>query len=275
MQSGLRAIPSLDPTKASIARFYDASLDGKDNFQADRAAFREILKVAPHQGEVSRMNRYWLERVVSYLANRVGIDQFLDLGSGLPTVENTHDVAQRRNPETRVVYVDGDPTCCAHGRAMLATNDHTLFVEADLTKPAELLDNPEISSQLDFDRPIALMLVSTLHHVPDENDPAGIMTEYIDALPSNSYVAITHFWDPGEENPELSATARDLEHAFTQLALGSGYYRSRKRIAELFGSLEMIAPGLVELDAWWPGGPPLRELWPEEHLILGGVGRKQ
>lgn len=268
-------LASLDPTRPTIARAYDASLGGKDHYEVDRQVWERIKAVAPHQGEVSQMNRRWLVRAVRYLADVAGIDQFLDLGSGLPTVENTHQVAQYHKSETRVVYVDIDPVCCVHGRALLEENDFTHFVEADMTRPAELLGNPAITSRIDFDRPLVLMQCGTLHHVPDADDPAGIMRQYIDALPSGSYVALTHFWDPGEEHPELSAKAHELEHAFTQLGLGSGYYRRREKIAELFGDLEMVPPGLVELNDWWPGGPATRPRWPEEHLVLGGVGCKQ
>jgi hypothetical protein len=274
MREGPLRSASLDPTIPTIARVYDASLGGKDNFDVDRQVWERIRAAAPHQGDVSKMNRRWLVRVVRYLADEVGIDQFLDLGSGLPTAENTHQVAQYHNPEARVVYVDVDPICSAHGRAMLEENDHTHFVEADMARPAELLQSPDVACRLDFGRPMVLMQCGTLHHIPDEGDPAGMMRQYIDALPSGSYVAITHFWDPADENPELSRKAREMEHTFTKLGLGSGYYRTRAAIAELFGDLELISPGLTELEEWWPSGPRVRRLSPEEHLILGGVGRK-
>lgn len=121
---------------------------------------------------------------------------------------------------------------------------------------------------------MVLIQCGTLHHVPDEADPAGIMRAYIDALAPGSHIALTHFWDPCDEDPELHEQARKQEHTLTQLGLGSGWWRNRERIAELFGDLELLPPGLVELDQWWPTGPALRELWPEEHLMLGGVARK-
>ncbi|MEU5846346.1 SAM-dependent methyltransferase [Saccharopolyspora shandongensis] len=265
----------LDTTKATIARVYDASLGGKDNYEVDRQVWRRIQEAAPHQGEVSKMNRHWLVRVVRYLADEVGIDQFLDLGSGLPTVQNTHQVAQHNNREARVVYVDNDPVCSAHGRALLEENAYTHFVMADLTRPAELLGTPQIMRRLDLEQPLVLMQCGTLHHVSDDEDPAGIMRQYIDALASGSYVALTHFWDPCEEDAELHEQARSLEHSLTKLGLGTGWWRRREQIQELFGDLEMVSPGLVELDSWWPSGPLMRERYPEEHLILGGVGRKR
>ncbi|SFO94702.1 S-adenosyl methyltransferase [Amycolatopsis arida] len=262
----------LDTSKPTIARVYDASLGGKDNYEVDRKVWAEIQKAAPHQGAVSRMNRRWLIRVVRYLADEVGIDQFLDLGSGLPTAENTHQVAQYHDPEVRVVYVDIDPVCNVHGRALLAENEHTHFVQGDFTKPAEVLAHPEITGALDFDRPIVLMQCGTLHHVPDEQDPVGVMRRYIDALAPGSHVMISHFWDPGDENPELHRLAREVEEGMRNL--GSGWWRSREDIQAMFDDLEMLPPGLVELEDWWPLGPRVREMYPEQHLILGGVGRK-
>ncbi|WP_019814482.1 SAM-dependent methyltransferase [Saccharomonospora saliphila] len=264
----------LDTNKPSIARVYDASLGGKDHYAVDREVFEQIRAVAPYQGDVSRMNRHFLVRVVRYLAGRVGVDQFLDLGSGLPTVQNTHEVAQHSNPGARVVYVDNDPICNAHGRALLEENERTHFVEADLTEPADLLANPEITAHLDLSRPLVLMQIGTLHHVADERDPAALMRAYVDALPSGSYVALTHFWDPEDEDPELHRRARALEHQVREAGMGTGWWRGRDAIASYFGGLDMVPPGLVELDDWWPDGPRMREAWPEEHLMLGGVAHK-
>ncbi|HEY9407937.1 MAG TPA: SAM-dependent methyltransferase [Jiangellaceae bacterium] len=262
----------IDMTKPSIARVYDASLGGKDNYAVDREALKMVLEAAPHQGDVSKLNRKWLIRVVRFLADDVGIDQFLDCGAGLPTAENTHEIAQRHHPENTVVYVDNDPACNVHGRALLEQNDHTHFVAADLTEPDTLMSLPAVSKHLDLDKPLALILCGILHHVDDSADPVGIMRSYIDRLPSGSYVAITHFWDPadGSDQHEL---ARDLEERFTALGLGSGWYRTREQIASYFGDLEMVKPGLTELYDWWPDGPMSRQ-YPEEGLILGGVARK-
>ncbi|WP_324195823.1 SAM-dependent methyltransferase [Nocardia cyriacigeorgica] len=264
----------VDTTRASIARVYDYSLGGKDNYDVDRAAFNAILQAAPQQWAVSRMNRRWLHRVTRYLAGMVGIDQFLDLGAGLPTVVgNTHEVAQEFNQTRTVVYVDNDPVCVAHGQALLERNEFTHYVSADLTRPATLLNHPLIRTWIDFDRPVALLLCGVLHHVDDELDPAVIMREYIDAIPPGSYVAITHFWNPNDSS-ELAELAWRVEHRFVEMGLGSGWYRVREEIASYFGDLELVAPGLVELDQWWPMGPPPRAPYPEERLMLGGVARK-
>ncbi len=264
----------IDTTRPSIARVYDAGLGGKDNYAVDRQVIEQVNAIAQHQTEVAWMNRSFLVRVVRYLSAQVGMDQFLDLGSGLPTVQNTHQVAQENNPQARVVYVDNDPVCNAHGRALLEENDRTTFVEADLTGPKELLAHPEVAGNLDLSKPLVLMQIGTLHHVSDEQDPAAIMREYVDALPSGSYVAMTHFWDPGEENPELHRVADEAQRRMGEAGMVTGWFRGRGEIATLFGGLEPVPPGLVELHAWWPDGPAMREPWPEEHLMLGGLARK-
>ncbi|GAA5107858.1 SAM-dependent methyltransferase [Nocardia iowensis] len=272
-QTGVRAPVGVDITRASIARVYDATLGGKDNYPVDRYVVDKVAEVAPRQSDVARMNRRWLHRAVRYLAGTVGIDQFLDVGAGLPTVGNTHEIVQQQNPEAQVVYVDNDPVCNVHGRVLLERNEYTHFVPADLTEPNTLLTHPEVTPHLDLTRPLALILCGILHHVDDDLDPAGIMRQYIDALPAGSFVAITHFWDPADGS-EAHEMAVELQRRFTTLGLGSGWYRTRDEIASFFGDLELIEPGLVELDDWWPMGPALRPRLTEERLLLGGVGRK-
>ncbi|MBF6102355.1 SAM-dependent methyltransferase [Nocardia cyriacigeorgica] len=272
--TGVRAPVGVDTSRASIARVYDYSLGGKDNYEVDRAAFEQILRVAPRQRDVSRMNRRWLHRVARYLAGSVGIEQFLDIGAGLPTACNTHDIVQEQNPCATVVYVDNDPVCNAHGQAMLARNDYTRFVDADLTEPDTLLADDEVTRYLDFERPLGLILCGILHHVDDELDPVGIMRRYIDALPLGSYVAITHFWNPNDGS-DLADLAVRLQRQFVEMGLGSGWFRTRAQITSCFSALELITPGLVELEEWWPTGPPVRERFPEEQLMLGGVAIKK
>ncbi|MFQ6228252.1 SAM-dependent methyltransferase [Nocardia sp. NPDC002869] len=274
-RTGVRVPVGVDTTRPSIARVYDYSLGGKDNYDVDRAAFEQIQRIAPRQGDVSRMNRRWLHRVVRYLAGPAAIDQFLDIGAGLPTVGNTHQIAQQENPEATVVYVDNDPVCNAHGRVLLEQNENTHFVSGDLLEENTLLENKNVLQYLDSDRPIAVILCGLLHHVDDELEPARVMREYISRLPAGSYVAITNFWDPADENPELHDLAERLERAFTEMGLGSGWYRTRAQQLEYFDGLEIIAPGLVELEDWWPAGPATRPRLPEEKVIIGGVGYKR
>ena len=179
----------IDESKPSVARAYDAFLDGKDNFEVDRHLVEKFLEVLPDAKAMARKNRRWLIRAVRWLADTAGIDQFLDCGSGLPTQENTHDVVQRVNPDARVVYVDIDPICAVHGRALLEDNDRTYFAHADLTEVESLFEHPSVTRYLDLTRPVALIHCSTIHHVSDEQQPYDIMQRYIERLPS---VAIRH-----------------------------------------------------------------------------------
>jgi hypothetical protein len=265
--------PTLDTSKPSIARAYDAFLNGKDNFEVDREVVRQVTQVLPEARQIAVENRQWLIRVVRFLTRELGIDQFLDVGSGLPSAENTHEVAQRVIPDATVVYVDNDPACQAFGRALLEGNGFTHFVDGDLTRPRELLAHPGVTKSLDFDRPLALLQCATLHHVPEEQRPYEIMSTYIDALPSGSYLLLTHFWDPADNGP-LTATVRGIEQRLCDAGLGSGFWRPREEIEAFFEGLELVEPGLVPLHEWWPDGPRLRELTLADQLILGGVGRK-
>ena len=271
--TGVRVPVGVDTSRASIARVYDATLGGKDNYNVDCEVRDRVAEIAPGQSDVARMNRQWLHRVVRYLSGPAGIDQFLDIGAGLPTVGNTHEIAQQQNPTASVVYVDNDPVCNVHGRVLLESNDYTYFVPGDLTEPDTLLAHPEVAAQLDMSRPLALILCGILHHVDDALDPVVIMRHYIEAIPPGSYVGITHFWDPAD-GTEAHDMATELQNRFINAGLGSGWYRSRDEIAAFFGDLTMLAPGLVELDDWWPRGPELEPRSTEKRLLLGGVGRK-
>jgi hypothetical protein len=263
----------IDTSKASIARVYDTALGGKDNYPADREVVERLKQVAPEIEQFTVDHRAFLVRVTRFLAGEAGVDQFLDCGSGLPTAENTHHAAQRLNPEARVVYVDNDPTVVAHGRALLEENDQTFFAPADLTVPREVLDDPVVARNLDFSRPIALLQMGTLHHY-DESGPltcAEIMQQYTDALPSGSYVALSHFLDPQDAD---SALARRMEDVFLHSPLGSGTFRTRDQILAMMPGLELVDPGLELCVKWWPDGPSLRPLLPAQRCIAGVVGRK-
>lgn len=264
----------VDTTRPSIARVYDYSLGGKDNYEIDRAAYAHIERIAPRYGEVARANRRWMQRVVRYLAGSAGVDQFLDIGAGMPTALNTHQVAQYENRDARVVYVDNDPLCVVHGSALLAQNNDTHYLRGDLLEPGTLLGNHEVTRYLDLDRPIGVLVCGLLHHLDDDFDPAGVMHEYTRLLPDGSFVAITHFWDPAEEDHELHLLATRVESAFTTSGLGPGRYRTREQQLEYFTGLQLLAPGLTEIDDWWPAGPPTQPRPPEQRLILGGVGYK-
>ncbi|MGH3827304.1 MAG: SAM-dependent methyltransferase [Pseudonocardiaceae bacterium] len=263
----------IDTTKASIARVYDAFLNGKDNYEVDREVLRQVQKVAPEAVRLGTDNRDFLIRVTRFVASQTGITQYLDCGSGLPTAENTHQVAQRIQPDSRVVYVDNDPIVLAHGRALLEENDQTHFAAADIFQPDQIINNEIVRKHLDFSEPIALFQLGTLHHYDGERSPQSIMAEYINALPSGSYVAISHFFDP-ETTTELNDLARKMEQVFLHSAMGSGVFRTQAEITGMFSGLELISPGLVRCADWWPDGPRIKPLDPIQHCIAGAVGRK-
>ncbi|MGA6205440.1 SAM-dependent methyltransferase [Nocardia testacea] len=271
--AGARSPAGVDTTRASIARVHDAGLGGKDNFEVDRRVLDSVLQVAPGMSEVARRNRAWVRRVVRYLAGIVGVDQFLDAGAGLPAVGNTHEIAQLVNPSARVVYLDNDPMCVAHGRVLLETNEDTVYLDGDLTDPDVLGRDSAVWRYLDRTRPVALILGSVLHHIEDAANPAGIVAGCVRALSPGSFVAITHYWDPADGSPEHEL-AREVERRFLEHGLGSGWYRSRAEIGSCFDGLELVEPGIVPVDEWWPSGPARSPRTAEERLLLGGVGRK-
>lgn len=262
----------VDPTRASIARVYDAFLLGKDNYEIDREVLHKVQKAAPEAQDLAFENRGFLIRACRFLASQTGITQFLDCGSGLPTAENTHQVVQRINPEIKVVYVDNDPVVLAHGRALLEENENTHFVAEDIFEPQRILENEVVRQHIDFSQPVAFLQLGTLHHYNGPHErPAEIMKEYVDALPSGSFVAISHFFDPEDDD---SATARKMEDFFLHSPMGSGTFRTQKEIEDLFPGLEMVPPGVVRCADWWPDGPRLKELNVAQRTIAGGIGRK-
>jgi SAM-dependent methyltransferase len=228
--------------------------------------------VAPEASQLAWDNREFLIRVTRFIASQTGVTQYLDCGSGLPTAENTHQVAQRIQPDSRVVYIDNDPVVLAHGRALLEENDQTHFVSADIFDPSAVINNAVVRKHLDFDQPIALFQLGTIHHYAGERSPASIMQEYIDALAPGSYVAISHFYDP--ETDEYSGLARRMEEVFLHSPMGTGLFRTHEAIMSMFPGLEMVEPGLVRCADWWPDGPRIKALDPVSYCIVGAVGRK-
>lgn len=263
----------IDPGRPSAARIYDCFLGGKDNYEIDRQVFQKINQVAPEMCQLARAGRYWLLRVVRFLAGSARIDQFLDLGAGLPTAENTHQAAQRMNERARVVYVDNDPVVVARGRALLEENDRTHLVMADLTRPDDLFADPAINDYLDLSRPVGLLHSATMPHVCDDQDPWAIVRRYVELLPRGSYLALSHFHDPGDSG-EASLLATVLEDAFVNGAMGSGFFRTRGEIERMFLGLDLVSPGVTRLGDWWPDGPRIFDNTPADLVVLGGVGRK-
>jgi hypothetical protein len=268
--------PGVDPTKPSIARVYDFMLGGKDNFAIDRHVGAMELQITPDGPAAGRANRRFLGRIVRFLTGEAGITQFLDLGSGLPTLGNVHEIATSVNPEARVVYVDNDPMVLAHGRALLATAPTATVIQADIREPDKILEHPDVLRLLDFEQPVGLLLLAILHHINDDEDPAGIAARLIDALPSGSYVAISHFHDPAEKHPEASRKALAVEKIFNE-KLGTGRWRSEAEILSYLPGLEVLEPGLVPVADW--RAEPGEQLNPEEqsdtyYTFVGALARK-
>jgi hypothetical protein len=260
----------IDTSKPHAARIYDYLLGGKDHFAVDRETAEQAIRAIPTGRTAARENRTFLGRAVRYLVAEAGIRQFLDIGTGLPSANNVHEVAQAEAPESRVVYVDNDPIVLAHARALLTSTPQgrSAYIEADLCEPETILRAPALRETLDFSKPVALMLVGILHFIPDERAPAGAVAALVDALPPGSYVTVSH--GSPEFNPEGSVT-------WTRTYRGSGVpfqLRTTDEIAELaFGGLELVDPGLVVVSEWRPqstGPHPL----PAEVGIVGGVARK-
>jgi SAM-dependent methyltransferase len=261
----------VDTSRPSIARVYDAFLGGKDNYAIDREIQQKIMQAVPEAPVIAVANRRFLNRALRFLAAQTKISQFIDCGSGLPTAENTHQIVQRANRDAHVVYVDNDPVVLAHGRALLVENDNTHLIEADIFKPSAVLGSEAVQKHIDFSEPIGLIHNGTLHHLEGDGGPA-IMAEYIDALPSGSFVVFSHFFDP--EVPELTALGKRIEQILVQSPMGAGRFRTRAQILEMLPGLELIEPGLVVADEWWSDGPPLRPLSAAARCIAGAVGRK-
>jgi len=241
------SLSEIDTSVAHIARVYDYWLGGKDNFAPDRAAAEAAMREDPNVVEGVRGNRAFLARAVRYLAGEAGIRQFLDIGTGIPAADNTHEVAQDVAPECRVVYVDNDPIVLAHARALLTSEPEgaTAYLDADLRNVAEIIR--AAAGTLDFTEPVAVMLIGILHCIPDEDDPAGIIRQLMDAVPSGSYLVISH-----PANDINSPGVRRLASRLNELMPMKLRFRSRAEVARFFDGLELVEPGLVRGPEWRP-----------------------
>ncbi len=265
MTSDTPAPFGIDPAVATAARIYDYWLGGHDNFAADRIAALKITEAAPEAPLLARQNRAFLGRAVGYLTTDAGITQFLDLGTGLPTRGNVHQIAQRVNPGSRVVYVDNDPMVAAHSRA-LKTGTGVAVVHADLRDPDAILANPDTRRLIDFSAPVAILFVAVLHFISDADAPHAIVRRYLDAAPPGSYLVISHVTsDPSRQ------TAADVAAVYAGTA-NPATPRTRARIAAFFDGLDMIEPGLVPVPRWRPGQPGHHD--PGKGWLIGGIGRK-
>ncbi|MDQ3578368.1 MAG: SAM-dependent methyltransferase, partial [Actinomycetota bacterium] len=222
--------------------------------------------------QAARDHRAFVGRALRLLTGERGVDQFIDLGSGLPTVDNTHQIVQRYNAESRVIYVDNDPVVQAHGRALLEENDRTHMAGCDLSDPSKALSDPDVAPFLDRDRPVAVMMAAIVHHVPDDEQALSIVRDWMAAVPSGSYLVFSHQCDPEDGSP-ASALARTLTTALRDSGVGS-VHRTRPEIEKFFDGLEYVPPGLTLVHQWWPDGPRLLPLTDVNFTTVGAVARK-
>jgi O-methyltransferase involved in polyketide biosynthesis len=260
----------IDISRPNVARIYDFLLGGKDNFAVDREAAKQLLTVTPDMAGIVRDNRSFIDRAVRHMATEGGIRQFLDLGGGLPTQTNVHEMAQQVAPDSRVVYVDIDPVVWSHGQALLVHGDQVAMVRADLREPATVLRHPDVLGLLDLTRPVAVVCASVLHFVADEDDPYRIVAEYRDHLAPGSYLAISHgTTGTAEEDPDdvVGGVTSVYRQASAQL-----HVRSLAGIQRFFDGFDLVDPGVVWINEWRPG-PGFRSAG-QPRSLRGGVGRK-
>jgi SAM-dependent methyltransferase len=255
MDSGKPEMTDLDPSKPNIARLYDALRDGKDNFEADREAADAIQKMAADAKKNARENRAFHGRAVRFLAGDAGIGQFLDIGSGMPADDNTHEIAQRFSPSSRVAYLDNDPVVLCHARAVLAHESASIARAGDLRNPGEFLDDPALRDFIDFSRPVGVLLLAVLHFIEDPHarDAVDVLMR---ELPRGSYLVISHA-SADEATAEEIATVTEIYKK-----MGSPIHlRSRDEITSFFGGLEMVPPGVVNVGEWQnPAYEPARAI---------------
>jgi hypothetical protein len=259
--------PPFDTSVAHQARIYDYLLGGKDNYAADRAAAEAWLQVNPGTTFTARANRAFLGRAVRYFAAEAGIRQFLDIGTGIPTAGNTHHVAQAIAPESRVVYVDYDPIVLAHARALLTSSETgaTDYIHADLRDTTAILD--QARELLDFTQPVAITLIAILHAIPDSDDPHAIVARLLDAVPSGSYLAVSHM------GSDLIApeTLQEMKDIGARMSQQQYTHRSREQVARFFDGTDLVEPGLARVEEWRPEPGSDDE---GKSFIWSAVGRK-
>lgn len=259
---------SIDISVPSVARIYDYYLGGSHNFEVDREAARKAMEFMPGLPKVMQANRAFMQRAVRFALDE-GIDQFLDVGSGIPTFGNVHEVAQSARPGARVVYIDHDPVAVAHSQAVLAGNEDAAAAAADLRKPLEILASDEVQGLIDLNRPVALLLVAILHFVEDEDDPYGAVAQLRDALAPGSLLILTHASYEGIPLPaERAAGTVDVYKDIRNPLI----MRSREEIAQFFEGYDMVEPGLVSMPHWRPRTAPEDED-PYAFSGFAGVGR--
>jgi S-adenosyl methyltransferase len=258
--------PPFDTSVAHVARVYNYWLGGKDNFAADRAAGDQAIKAFPDIVLSARANRAFLARAVRFLAGEAGIRQFLDIGTGIPSANNTHEVAQSVAPEARIVYVDNDPVVLTHARALLTSDPAgaTAYIDADLREPERILEGA--AGLLDFSRPVAVMLMAILQHLYEEDDPYRVVATLMDAVPSGSYLALSH---PAKDI-DAEAMAKMAE-SLNKMMAEKVTFRDRPAVARFFDGLDLVEPGMVQASKWRPATDAEAA---SPAALWGGVARK-
>jgi hypothetical protein len=260
--------PPFDTSVAHPARRYDYWLGGKDNFQADRDSGDAIAAAFPGVRIAARENRAFLRRAVTFLSDHAGIRQFLDIGTGIPTTNNTHEVAQSIAPASRIVYVDNDPIVLVHARALLTSSPEgaTAYVDSDVREPEKILKDPQLLATLDLSQPVALMLLSILQFVADSDDPYGIVARLVDAVPSGSYLTITH--PTYDVLPPETVAGLDRANAASLLQP-----RSRAEFTRFFDGLELVSPGVELVSDWRAGNEPQPRPTAADSALYGAIAR--
>ncbi|MET0233624.1 MAG: SAM-dependent methyltransferase [Kibdelosporangium sp.] len=260
----------VNTTVPSMARAYDFLLGGAHNFAVDRLVAEQAEKLMPGAAKIARLNRAFLGRAVRFLMDE-GIRQFLDVGSGIPTVGNVHEVAQQIDPSARVLYVDKDPIAVAHSELMLGDNDNADVLRGDMRDPDSIIHSSEARRLLNFDEPIALLLVMMVHWVPDADDPWALIARYRDALPAGSYLALSHV--TADQRQDQISGAKDMiqeSRSTDQLTP-----RSHDQIAQLFDGFDLVEPGIVGCGLWHPRGPgDIADNHELNAHVYAGVGKK-
>jgi hypothetical protein len=259
----------IDVDRPSIARVYDCALGGFHNFASDRALVDRVRELNPGVLQMARANRAFLGRAVRYCL-RAGIRQFLDLGSGIPTAGNVHEIVRANDPAARVAYVDCDPVAVAHSEAILGEDKQAAVIQADLREPAAILTNPTVRRLIDFDEPVALLMVAVLHFIVDEHDPAGLVDQFAGVLTAGSHLIVSHITADGPTQAEMNKMTEVYRRS-----VADGTARSREQVLALFGGLELVPPGLTWVAQWAQpvhDDPPLQ---PEQVFgAYAGVARK-
>ncbi|MFD1656660.1 SAM-dependent methyltransferase [Streptomyces caeni] len=267
---GSEGLPKgVEPNKASVARMYDAMLGGEHNFAIDREALAAFTAVDPQVRMLARANRAFLGRAVRFLVD-AGVRQFIDLGSGIPTQGNVHEVAQAAGPGARVVYVDNDPVAVAHSASLLADNPDAEIVDADIRRPADVLTSPQVRKLIDFEQPVAVLMITILHFITAEENPGGIVADFRDVLPEGSWLALTHATN--QDRPDTAAAVGQL---YRSRATSPVTARSRDEILAFFDGFDMAEPGLVHVPLWRPDPQERIPGNPSEYWVYAGLGRKR